>query len=174
MSSLLGVPGEATHSKCPVLISMVQGLPQGLETPNKRHRQRFGPNDLHKNPPKTNYRIFPTATRSNDNFNFHVHACTCVYARARVYVCGSVKAEGRPLQLSKKKKRSHLAPPSKRPWLPQNSQQGLLLRSAKRKTEMGKKKKKDSSTPGKYLEMGGSTLDISNGWLWLARHVVGM
>lgn len=34
--------------------------------------------------------------------------------------------------------------------------------------------KNDSSTPGKYLEMGGSILDISNGWLWLARHVVGM
>lgn len=41
LSSLLGVPGEATHSKCPVLISMAQGLPQGLETPNKCHRQRF-------------------------------------------------------------------------------------------------------------------------------------
>lgn len=108
MSSLLGVPGEATHSKCPVLISVAQGLPQGLETPNKCHRQRFGPNDLHKNPPKTNYRIFPTDTRSNDNFNFHVHACTCVYARARVYVCGSVKAEGRPLQLSKKKKKKKI------------------------------------------------------------------
>lgn len=167
MSSLLGVPGEATHSKCPVLISMVQGLPQGLETPNKRHRQRFGPNDLHKNPPKTNYRIFPTATRSNDNFNFHVHACTCVYARARVYVCGSVKAEGRPLQLSKKK-RSHLAPPSKRPWLPQNSQQGLLLRSAKRKTEMGKKKKKIAA-PQENTWKWGAALWTSpmagSGWL---------
>lgn len=156
-----------THSKAQYSSQRPRAYLEAWRHQTKVLDKGLWPNDLHRNPPKTNYRIFPTDTRSNDSFNLQVHVCR-VYTHVHVYMCVDQSRQRDDLSIFQKM--SHLGPPRKRPWLPWNPQQGLLLRSAKRKIEL---EKMITAPQEDTWRWGGSTPDISSGWLWLARHVAG-
>lgn len=79
LSSLLGggVSQEKslTHSKAQYSSQRPRAYLEAWRHQTKVLDKGLWPNDLHRNPPKTNYRIFPTDTRSNDSFHLQVHVC---------------------------------------------------------------------------------------------------
>lgn len=64
-----------THSKAQYSSQRPRAYLEAWRHQTKVLDKGLWPNDLHRNPPKTNYRIFPTDTRSNDSFHLQVHVC---------------------------------------------------------------------------------------------------